>query len=110
MPPAPLVEMTSTSLAKHERFAYWAEVVTKKFVPLECDSPDRANFHGGIRHRQIGFAVSLGHGVKRGQRGGDITAPTFYVAKVVLRVGLRLGQVQVPVELPGQGDVGLGPA
>jgi len=55
MPPAPLVEMTSTSLAKHERFAYWAEVVTKKFVPLECDSPDRANFHGGIRHRQIGL-------------------------------------------------------
>jgi hypothetical protein len=55
MPPAPLVEITSTSLAKNERFAYWAEVVTQKFVPLECDSPDRANFHGGIRHRQIGL-------------------------------------------------------
>jgi AraC-like DNA-binding protein len=55
MPPAPLVEITSTSLARNERFAYWAEVVTQKFVPLECDSPDRANFHGGIRHRQIGL-------------------------------------------------------
>src|ERR1700753_3441137 len=55
MAPAPLVEITSTSLAKNERFAYWAEVVTKRFVPLECDSPDRANFNGGIRHRQIGL-------------------------------------------------------
>lgn len=55
MPPAPLVEITSTTLAKSERFAYWAEVVTQRFVPLECDSPDRANFHGSIRHRQIGL-------------------------------------------------------
>ena len=55
MAPAPLVEITSTSLAKNERFAYWAEVVTQRFVPLECDSPDRASFHGSIRHRQIGL-------------------------------------------------------
>jgi AraC-like DNA-binding protein len=55
MPPAPLVEITSTSLAKNERFAYWADVVTQRFVPLECDSPDRAGFHGSIRHRQIGL-------------------------------------------------------
>jgi AraC-like DNA-binding protein len=51
----PIVEVTSTALAKRERFAYWAEVVTQRFVPLECDSPDRANFHGSIRHRQIGL-------------------------------------------------------
>jgi AraC-like DNA-binding protein len=55
MPPAPLVEFKSTSLATNEGFAYWAEVVTQKFVPLECDAPDRANFRGGIRHRQIGL-------------------------------------------------------
>ena len=55
MPPAPLVEISSTSLAKGERFSYWAEVVAQKFVPLECDSPDRVNFHGSIRHRQIGL-------------------------------------------------------
>jgi AraC-like DNA-binding protein len=55
MPRAPLVEISSTSLAKSERFAYWADVVTQRFVPLECDSPDRANFHGSIRHRQIGL-------------------------------------------------------
>jgi AraC-like DNA-binding protein len=55
MPPTPLVEIKSTSLTKNERFAYWAEVVTQNFVPLECDSPDRANFHGNIRHRQIGL-------------------------------------------------------
>ena len=42
-------------MAKNERFAYWAEVVTQRFVPLECDSPDRASFHGSIRHRQIGL-------------------------------------------------------
>ena len=41
-------------MTKNERFAYWADVVTQTFVPLECDSPDRANFHGSIRHRQIG--------------------------------------------------------
>ncbi len=55
MSPEPLVEISSTSLAKSERFTYWAEVVAQKFVPLECDSPDRANFHGSIRHRQIGL-------------------------------------------------------
>lgn|SRR5579871_2774565 len=55
MTAAPLVEIASTSLAKRERFAYWADVVSQQFVPLECDSPDRANFHGSIRHRQIGL-------------------------------------------------------
>jgi AraC-like DNA-binding protein len=55
MSPAPLVEIASTSLAKNERFAYWAEVVAQQFVPLECDSPDRVNFFGSIRHRQIGL-------------------------------------------------------
>jgi hypothetical protein len=55
MSPKPLSEVEASSFAKHERFAYWAEVVTKKFVLLECDSPDRAGFQGIIRHRQIGL-------------------------------------------------------
>jgi AraC-like DNA-binding protein len=55
MPQPRLLEVTSSSFAKRERFAYWAEVVTQKFVPLECDSPDRRNFQGDIRHRQVGL-------------------------------------------------------
>jgi AraC-like DNA-binding protein len=51
----PLVEVTSSSFAGNQRFDYWADVVTQKFVPLECDSPDRKNFQGDIRHRRIGL-------------------------------------------------------
>src|SRR5262245_49704010 len=54
MPQAPLVQVTSRSFPGAERFAYWADVVTQTFVPLECDTPDQANFFGEVRHRQIG--------------------------------------------------------
>jgi AraC-like DNA-binding protein len=55
MPQAPLVQVTSRSFPSAERFAYWADVVTQTFVRLECDTPDRANFFGEVRHRQIGL-------------------------------------------------------
>ena len=56
MQPDPIVAVRSTdALPRAERFQYWADVVTQTFVPLECDAPDRARFHGGIRHRQIGL-------------------------------------------------------
>jgi AraC-like DNA-binding protein len=51
----PLVEITSSSFARSERFSYWADVVAQKFVPLECDSPDRPNFQGTLRHRKVGL-------------------------------------------------------
>jgi AraC-like DNA-binding protein len=54
MPQAGLVEVTSSAFPKAERFAYWADVVTQTFVPLECDTPDQPNFFGSVRHRQIG--------------------------------------------------------
>jgi AraC-like DNA-binding protein len=54
MGPQRQMGVASTSFASSERFDYWAEVVTQKFVPLECDTSDRRNFHGEIRHRQIG--------------------------------------------------------
>jgi AraC-like DNA-binding protein len=56
MQPNPIVAVRSTdALPKAERFAYWADVVTQTFVPLECDAPDRARFRGDIRHRQVGL-------------------------------------------------------
>jgi AraC-like DNA-binding protein len=55
MPLNSLLEVKSNSFAPSDRFAYWADVVVKKFVPLECDSPDRAIFQGTLRHRQIGL-------------------------------------------------------
>lgn len=56
MQPEPIVAVRSTqTLPRAERFAYWADVVTQTFVSLECDAPDRMNFHGDVRHRQIGL-------------------------------------------------------
>jgi hypothetical protein len=55
MPSEPLVEVTSSSFARNQCFEYWADVVTQKFVPLECDSSDRETFWGDIRHRRIGL-------------------------------------------------------
>jgi AraC-like DNA-binding protein len=55
MGPQRQMGVTSTSFASSERFDYWADVVTQKFVPLECDTSDRRNFYGEIRHRQIGL-------------------------------------------------------
>jgi len=55
MPQIALVEVTPRSFPRAERFAYWADVVTQTFVPLECDTPDQANFFGQVRHRQIGL-------------------------------------------------------
>ncbi|HWM49269.1 MAG TPA: helix-turn-helix domain-containing protein [Xanthobacteraceae bacterium] len=51
-----IVAVRSTqALPRAQRFAYWADVVSQTFVSLECDAPDRLNFHGGVRHRQIGL-------------------------------------------------------
>ncbi len=56
MRPEPIVAARSTqALPRAQRFAYWADVVSQTFVSLECDAPDRMNFHGGVRHRQIGL-------------------------------------------------------
>ncbi len=49
------VDVFSTALLRRgERFSYWADVVAKTFVALECDTPDRHLFSGSIRHRSIG--------------------------------------------------------
>jgi AraC-like DNA-binding protein len=49
------IRISSTgALPLRDRFPYWADVVTQAFVPLECDTPDRAHFAGTIRHRTIG--------------------------------------------------------
>jgi AraC-like DNA-binding protein len=55
MPQEPAVQLTSRSFPRADRFAYWADVVTQTFVPLECDTPDQANFFGDVCHRQIGL-------------------------------------------------------
>jgi AraC-like DNA-binding protein len=56
MQPEPIVAVRSTqALPRAQRFAYWADVVTQTFVSLECDAPDRMNFRGDVRHRQIGL-------------------------------------------------------
>ena len=52
----PALQITSTgSFAGPDRFSYWADVVTQRFVPLQCDTPDRRGFSGDLRHRQIGL-------------------------------------------------------
>lgn len=49
------VQVSSTgSLPAADRFPYWADVITQTFVPLECDTPERQDFSGRIRHRRIG--------------------------------------------------------
>jgi AraC-like DNA-binding protein len=51
----PATEVISiSSFSGADRFSYWADVVTQTFVPLQCDTPDRAGFLGDLRHRQIG--------------------------------------------------------
>jgi AraC-like DNA-binding protein len=56
MPSDQIVAVRSTdALPRAERFPYWADVVTQTFVALECDAPDRINFNGHVRHRQIGL-------------------------------------------------------
>jgi len=42
-------------LAGADRFSYWADVVAQTFVPLQCETRDRSNFSGDLRHRQIGL-------------------------------------------------------
>jgi AraC-like DNA-binding protein len=55
---APVIQLTSSSsFPRGSRFAYWADVVAQTFVPLQCDTPDRARFAGELRHRQIGLIV-----------------------------------------------------
>jgi AraC-like DNA-binding protein len=56
MPHNPVIQVASTGpLSGARRFQYWADVVAQTFVPLECDAPDRGNFFGDVRHRQIGL-------------------------------------------------------
>ena len=53
---APIVVVRSTDgFPTAERFPYWADVVTQTFVPLECDAPNRMQFRGTVRHRQVGL-------------------------------------------------------
>ena len=52
----PEVQRTSSgSFPRGHRFSYWADVVAQTFVPLQCDTADRDDFFGELRHRQIGL-------------------------------------------------------
>src|SRR5688572_30517245 len=46
--------VSTDHLPAADRFAYWADVVTQTFVPLECESHMRRGFSGDIRHRRVG--------------------------------------------------------
>ncbi|MFB9269541.1 helix-turn-helix domain-containing protein [Bradyrhizobium erythrophlei] len=54
-----MAQIWSTHLVRQrDRFPFWADVVAKTFVPVDCDARERATFHARIRTCRIG-SVSI---------------------------------------------------